>query len=173
MQYPEKNAREFSIGALHFYLNDKGELWGVGSRKYEWRHPGNNKWAEASGCGYLPVRMEAFEIRETGKKVYYRVDKDGYERFEEKSLEEMIKEIIGKVDFIERRGQIVYALLPETEVAIGCIDTIKVLEDAKLIQVVHSSEERSLYLVLKNKVDEKNFENHRSRVEDLYERIVK
>lgn len=172
-KYPEKNAREFRIGAMHFSLNDVGDLWNVGSCVYEWRYPGETEWTKTSGHGYLPVGRNTFEIREIGWKSYYRIDKDGYELVVEKSLEEMLKKIIEKVDFIECRTQMVYALLPETEVAIGCIDAIKVLEDAKLIQVVHSSEERSLYLVLKNKVDEKHFENHRKRVEDLYERIVR
>lgn len=172
MEYPEKNSREFRIGAIRFFLNDRGELWSAGKCYYEWRQTGEIIWTEASGYGYLPVGQDTFEIREIGKKVYYRVNKDGYERFEEKSLAEMIEKIIEKVDFIERREKVVYALLPETEAAIGCIDAIAILGNAKLIQTVHSTKKRSLYLVLKNKVDEKQFENYTDRVKKLYERIV-
>lgn len=173
MEYPEKNAREFRIGAMHFSLNDAGELWNVGGCVYEWRKPGEREWTEASGCGYLPVGRDTFEIRELGWKSYYRIDKDGYERIEEKSLAEMIEKIVEKVDFIERRKHVVYALLPDRVVAIGCEEAVTVLEDANLIQPVHSSEEQSLYLVLKNEINEIHFENHRYRVEELYERIVK
>jgi hypothetical protein len=173
MEYPEKNSIEFCVGAIRFFLNDRGELWNAGKCFYEWRQPGERTWTEESGYGYLPVGKDTFEIREIGKKVYYRVDRNGYERFEEKSLAEMIEEIVEKVDFIEQRKQVVYALLPDGAVTVGCIDSIKVLEDAKLIQEIHCFNGRSLYLVLKNKIDEKHFMDHKKRVEDLYERIVR
>lgn len=149
MKYPEKNASLFYIGEMHFALDVDWRLWSLCA--HEWRPSGTDAWKEGHcGC-FLSLEEDVYEIRR-GDSVY-RVDKDGYERVIEKSLDEMLKEIAARVDLIEYKvGEGVFALLSDKSVDIGCSDLKKVLEQNGMITAIHSTNERTLYRLNKEKV---------------------
>ncbi len=173
MEYPEKNSIEFCVGAIRFFLNDRGELWNAGKCFYEWRQPGERTWTEASGYGYLPVGKDTFEIREIGKKVYYRMDRHGYELVVEKSLEEMLKEIAERIDLIEYTNGSMFALMSDRSVNIGCIDLRTVAATNGMLTLIHSTNERTLYRLNKEKVRVLPFfEQHGDKVRELHRTLV-
>ncbi len=172
MKYPEKNAALFYIETMHFVLNEEGQLWSL--CEYEWRHPGEKKWNYGYHDGYLHVGKDTFEIREICKKVYYRVDRNGYELVVEKSLEEMLKEIAERVDLIEYIiGEAMFALMANASVNIGCASLKRVLEENGMVTVIHSTNERTLYRLNKEKVTVLSFfEQHSDQVRELHKKLV-
>lgn len=172
MKYPEKNATMLHIGSIPFVLDEQGRLWGLWD--YEWRRPGEETWKEGVHNCFLPVGDKAFEVRKTGGDKIYRVDKDGYELVEETPLDQMLKEIAERIDMLEFKDNILFALMSDKSANIGCPDLLNVLVKNDIVVPIHVTKERALYRLNKENVRVLPFfEQYKSRVKSLYEALVK
>jgi hypothetical protein len=168
--FGEDNAYMFSF---HGYIFLKQNSFLITTRDIRWRFEGEYMWQPCLSGAMTSISEHPKEIL-IDEKHAFKIDDSGWEEIPFLSVATMVAKIVEAVDYVEVvHGDYVYALLKDSWESLGCKQLLHIMTVHDMIELVHLGQDKSIYMLVKDKVDPREFLQYEKEVRQAYERIVK